>query len=388
MPLHIAKHRVFAAPKNGAGALLACAARLVNNRTRSGADRSPRLQEQPVGFPSTRVAQMSEQNQPEPREHPADEPIRPSPTCCAPKVSMLNQLRQWLWPDEALPRLDQAQAAPNPERAGMIRSARDYVALADGLLEVSSDVPIAPVLTLYREAIFLLLADTWAERKAMAVRFETTPESVFDEAQPADQVLASIRHLVAMHALVGPGERTTPEQRDLAHVTRGTVHRLLDARDPARPNRNLYRRLVRVIGAVLVLALCLTGLFVAVRGLLKPRDLAAGKPWHTSSQLSAAYTAKILFHTNEEMNPWFEIDLGASKSIRALQVTNRREANQERAIPLIAEVSEDRSGWREVARRETSFLVWEPSFAATKARYVRLRVPRVTMFHLEAVKVF
>jgi hypothetical protein len=305
-----------------------------------------------------------------------------------PKASLADQVWHWLWPDEVVPRLDPSQAGLSPERAGMIRSGRDYVALADGLLETSSDVPVAPVLTLYREAMFLLLADTWADKKAMAVRFETSPDAVFDDAKHADQLLAGLKHLVAMHALVGPGDRATPEQRDLARVTRSMAHRLLDAIDPNRPNRNFYRRLSRMIGAGLVIALLLTGLVFAVHGVLSPTDLAAGKVWHTSSQLGAAYNAKILFHTNEEMNPWFEIDLGASKTVKALQITNRREANQDRAIPLIAELSEDRSSWREVARRETSFQVWEPSFAPSKARYVRLRVPRVTMFHLESVKVF
>lgn len=280
------------------------------------------------------------------------------------------------------------QVTPGAERTAMIRSAREHAALADGLLDSSDDIPITPVLTLYRETIFLLLAETWAAKKALVVRFETTPESVFEGSQQPEPILAGIRHLVAMHALALADDRMTPERRDLARVTRSTVHRLFDAVAPLPAKRRLFRRLSHVLGAALLVALCLTGLIVGARRLLAPTDLAAGKPWHTSSQLSAAYTAKILFHTNEEMNPWFEIDLEASKTIKGLQVINRRPANQDRAVPLIAEVSDDRSTWREVARQETPFAIWEPRFPASKARYVRLRVPRVTMFHLEAVKVF
>ena len=57
-------------------------------------------------------------------------------------------------------------------------------------------------------------------------------------------------------------------------------------------------------------------------------------------------------------------------------------------VPLIVELSNDRSTWQAVAQRESPFAIWEPSFAPSKARYVRLRVPRVTFLHLEQVKVY
>jgi hypothetical protein len=96
----------------------------------------------------------------------------------------------------------------------------------------------------------------------------------------------------------------------------------------------------------------------------------------------------MLFHTSEERNPWFEIDLGEIKPVRRLTVKNRADSNGERAVPLIAELSNDRSNWQVVARRDSPFTVWEPSFAPTKARYLRLRVPRLTFLHLEQVKVY
>ena len=55
---------------------------------------------------------------------------------------------------------------------------------------------------------------------------------------------------------------------------------------------------------------------------------------------------------------------------------------------LVAEVSNDRSNWQQVARTESPFLLWEPSFPAVDARYLRLRVPRFTFLHLLQVKVF
>jgi hypothetical protein len=54
-------------------------------------------------------------------------------------------------------RLDEALVAP--ERVAMIRRASEYVTVAEGLLDSSDDAPLAPVLSLYREALFLLLAN-------------------------------------------------------------------------------------------------------------------------------------------------------------------------------------------------------------------------------------
>lgn len=270
----------------------------------------------------------------------------------------------------------------------MVRLARDYTAVADGLLDASDDVPVAPVLALYRETIFLLLAKDLAAKKALTARFEAAPESVLDSAIQSNGAQAGIGHLLAMHALVGASMGAPREHRDLAQVTRSSAHRLLDATAPTRLARTIQRRRTRLAGAAMVLVLLLAGLAGGVHRLVTPADLAAGKSWRTSSKLAAGYSAKILFHTNEEMNPWFEIDLGARKAVKALQVKNRPDSNQDRAIPLVAEVSDDQSNWREVARREVSFSIWEPKFAPVKTRFVRLRVPRHTALHLEEVKVF
>ncbi len=314
-------------------------------------------------------------------------PAPPAPTA-SPKGSSLRRFWTWLTVGDDLARLRHEQARLGPERLSMLRLARDYTMVADGLLDASDDVPAAPVLALYREALFLLLADTMAGKKTLSMHFETAPESVLEQASQAHADLASIGHLLAMHALVGTSHRPTPEHRDLAQMTRSAVHRLLDVTAPTRIVRQVQRRRGRLGLAAVVLLLGLAGLAAGAVRLVTPTDLAAGKSWRTSSTLAAGYTAKILFHTNEEMNPWFEIDLGTRETVKALMVKNRADSNQDRAIPLIAEVSDDQSTWHEVARRDASFSIWELKFPPRKTRFVRLRVPRVTALHLEEVKVF
>jgi len=294
----------------------------------------------------------------------------------------------WLFMRQVLEqaRRDEAQVAP--ERVAMIRLAEEYAAAADSLLDLSDDAPFAPVLSLYREALFLLLANNMTGKKALAMAFETAPNAVLEEAAQHDPSLARVRHLLAIHAAVSAGGPVTPDQREVAQMTRTTVRALLDRAASSRVLPLLRQRRSRVAFTVGLLAIGLAVLVSTIASIVTPIDLAAGKPWRTSSTLSAAYSAKILFHTNEEMNPWFEIDLGEIKPVRRLYIKNRADARWERAVPLLVELSNDRSNWQAVAKRESPFAIWEPSFAASKARYVRLRVPRVTYLHLEQVKVY
>jgi hypothetical protein len=122
------------------------------------------------------------------------------------------------------------------------------------------------------------------------------------------------------------------------------------------------------------------------------RNLAAGKPWTTSSKMfdcnpgtgeCGGVQTMIFFHTN----PWFQYDLGTKTQFSSLTVKNRQDAEPGRAVPLVVEVSDDAKKFREVARRNDEFNVWKPSFPAQSARYVRLRVARKSILHLELVQV-
>jgi hypothetical protein len=50
-------------------------------------------------------------------------------------------------------------------------------------------------------------------------------------------------------------------------------------------------------------------------------------------------------------------------------------------------VSDDRKAYREIARRDESFAVWQPDIAPQKARFVRLRAMKRTFLHLEGVQI-
>ena len=86
-------------------------------------------------------------------------------------------------------------------------------------------------------------------------------------------------------------------------------------------------------------------------------------------------------------NNWIDFDLGSVKPVHQVEVTNRSDCCQERAIPLIVEVSVDEKQWIQGARRDTDFSFWKASFPKQKARSVRLRVPKMSALHFDDVAV-
>lgn len=101
---------------------------------------------------------------------------------------------------------------------------------------------------------------------------------------------------------------------------------------------------------------------------------------------SAAYG--VLFHTQNELDPWVEIDLGEERPVHAVEITNRYDCCQERAVPLLLELAGETRDFGEVGRIDAPFerATLEPA-GAPSARYVRLQVRGRTMFHLAEVRV-
>jgi hypothetical protein len=157
-----------------------------------------------------------------------------------------------------------------------------------------------------------------------------------------------------------------------------------------------FARTLRAVTVFLLVTGLLVGMTTAFLQYSGRTNLAEGKRWTTSTTYAVCnphaiecggVATAIFFHTNEENEPWFEYDLGTKTSFSSMTIVNRGDAVKERAVPLIIEVSNDKKKYREVIRRTEVFDTWSPKFSRQRARYVRLRVPRRTMLHLEAVQV-
>lgn len=189
------------------------------------------------------------------------------------------------------------------------------------------------------------------------------------------------------------------ESKPTGHGQRGllALNALLEAlQGPERDIRGVRWRRVLVLASTLLL---LGGMVLSVVALLTPPelpDLAANKPWQASSfypgfpgsgNKPVNPTEGAFFSTNEDANPWWQVDLQAPTLIGGATVVNRGDCCIERATPLVLEVSLDGQSWREVSRRPEKFRTWRPEFAPTKARYVRLRALRRTFVHFKDVRV-
>ncbi len=106
------------------------------------------------------------------------------------------------------------------------------------------------------------------------------------------------------------------------------------------------------------------------------------------------------FHTAQELAPWWSVDLGETFILKEIRIYNRKGpvVLQERAVPLLVEISETGERWAELFRTlpgqmfgvgENAMmpLCWQAQ-QPVSARLVRISIPeRVSFLHLAQVEV-
>lgn len=182
---------------------------------------------------------------------------------------------------------------------------------------------------------------------------------------------------------------------EIAETSRDLVEALfVFADDPSREvSRVLLARWSRLVTIALVVIALVVVASVAVKKAGQGKNLAAGKPWKTSSTYPTCNfdahecngsPTNVFFHTNEEDNPWWEVNLGAPTQFAHIEIENRSDCCTERVVPLVVEVSDDEKSWREIGRKKDVFSTWTLN-APARATYVRLRVAKRSFLHLGSV---
>lgn len=239
-----------------------------------------------------------------------------------------------------------------------------------------------------------------------ALRLLGALEAGIPDAQLWDTAPAEVRAALALpEAEVPLVARAVAHGLDADGATPPPVEAIARAHANAAAKLNAEDRLVgeyqlkRIVraGFGLTVAAAVAVLVVAlVTRLAQPTDLAAGLPFKVSSVLAechpeqnecAGASTRILFHTREEANPWYLVDLLKPTDFTRMTIVNRGDSAEARAIPLVVEVSDDGATFREVARQTDVFATWKPELGPQHARYVRLRVDRTSWLHLEAVRI-
>jgi hypothetical protein len=142
-------------------------------------------------------------------------------------------------------------------------------------------------------------------------------------------------------------------------------------------------------------------ILVSWRAAFAPPNIARGKPVYPSSLrvnppdghelVDGTVGTSYGVHTNTEESPNVVIDLQDVYRINRVNVHNRADGWFDDCLPLLVELSTDGKTYTELARREEHFdsdPPWVIDGRRQPARYVRLRVPRLSYIALSEVEVF
>lgn len=276
-------------------------------------------------------------------------------------------------------------------------------ALADAHQLSESRDGVVTALILYRSAA-LLFAQAHATREA-ASRGE--PQSPIESMQ-ASRVRGELAALPAeQRALVEQGLAADGEarwaslpdaQRWLSlQALRAMAQALGDAlAAEARPMQRLRAMRRRRVG--IAMALLLGCVAWAVVKLTWRPNLARGKSVVVTSaepgvrarprSLVDGNRINLGFHTKKLKGQSATIDLGEAKVIHSVEVFNRVDCCQARAVPMRLELSLDGVEYTTIERRTEQFLSWKVVVPELTARFVRVSHDGLNYFHLAEVEVY
>ncbi|MDD5390300.1 MAG: discoidin domain-containing protein [Gallionellaceae bacterium] len=139
----------------------------------------------------------------------------------------------------------------------------------------------------------------------------------------------------------------------------------------------------------------ITGVANLARG--KPASQSSRSQWSRPDDPQGAVDGVINgsygFHTNNEANPWWQVDLGAPYPLTEARIHNRIDSNPERARTLQVMLSDDGRNWRTVYRHNGSIFGGKDgkplvvSLKGESARYLRIQLNEANWFHLDEVEV-
>jgi hypothetical protein len=130
----------------------------------------------------------------------------------------------------------------------------------------------------------------------------------------------------------------------------------------------------------------------------KPASQSSTSEWSRSNDAQGAVDGVIngsyAFHTGNQANPWWQVDLGGQASIDEVRIFNRLDCCAERARTLQVMLSDDGRQWRTVYRHGGDLFggrdgkPLKVALRGASARFVRLQLNEANWFHLDEVEVY
>jgi hypothetical protein len=306
--------------------------------------------------------------------------------------TVFGKLDDWILRREALGLARAELASRGEARERAARQAALLIEIARRVAEpveaLPAGAPSAVLLDLYRDAAYwALIAAREGEGEPpqdLARLWAEAPAERLGNGRDAATVEAVKKTLVD-----GAASRSLDAGDDDVARARSFVESMVSELNA--PRRQVERILVQRWSRIALVGLIVVALGFGVRSLTRGPNLAEGKTYKTSSSWSGCVgdptCTALLFHTDPEQNPWAELDLGAPRSFRRIEVTNRADCCPERAVPMVIEMSTDRVNWTEIAKRDKEFSTWTAKFPAKTARYLRFKVLKHSVLHLQEIAV-
>jgi hypothetical protein len=314
-------------------------------------------------------------------------------------------LREWIWRSSRIAEAREAlpawkATAEHRRRARLADEVAERMLLAPTRPDAESADGLA--CELYRQAIYWALLANGAKdgdgERDFAALWRGADRARLLLAAGSETELDALASELQGGSFDSFADRAPEDRARLAWRLRPFTAALLRQLDVPRTELGFLRieRALRVGFLIMLVVVPLAGLMALLHLRDEARDLAATRPWRASSAgLQACRSPKqfcddspsFFFHTNEENNAWVEIDLGGPARFSEVRLVNRADCCRDRAVPLVIEVGDDQTKWKQVARQDRSFRTLKAEFKPVTARYVRVRTTRKTYLHLARVLV-
>ncbi len=126
-----------------------------------------------------------------------------------------------------------------------------------------------------------------------------------------------------------------------------------------------------------------------------PRAASAATADDAAGGVDGVKDGKWGFHTDNQKDPWWQVDLGEARAIGRVVIYNRCDALAERNSRIMVLLSDEGKSWRQVYSHNGKVFFGESdgkplsvSLDGARARFVRLALPGTSYFHLDEVEVY
>jgi len=262
---------------------------------------------------------------------------------------------------------------------------------------------IVPALVLYRDgALFMMKARLAASDASTDVARTGVVDlqRQFVDTLDEGQKIFGARLCEALGSLesvdgIAPDRLPRGEAAEMAEELAGLTRQLRELVEPAS-----LREVSRVSHArwAVLIAILVVAVLGVLRWTLHPSNIALHKRATASGTAAptspaAAVDGKAYGNDGFQSNgpsPWLTIDLGRRYAITEADIYGRHDCCFDQSVPLAFEVSNDGETFREVAKREAPFEMfnaWNIKFSsANVARYVRLHTLKDSVLYLNEVE--